>query len=267
MIDIIWEIEMTNKIALITGATNGIGLELARIHAQKGGDLVLVARTEQKLTEIQKDFQSRYNITVTIIAADLTEQDAVKNIFQTTQALNLDIDILINNAGFGGHGLFHEQDLENNMAMIELNMSALTSLTHYYLKGMCQRKQGKILNISSVASFMPGPLQAVYYATKAYVTSFSQAIAAEVAKDNITVTAYCPGPVHTGFVVAGDLEGVSAWRGAKSAGSAARCGYKAMEKGQLIAFNETKFKILVNIVAPFLPRKLILMMSRRAMEK
>lgn len=174
---------------------------------------------------------------------------------------------MINNAGFGGHGRFFERELAKEQQMVQVNISALTELCHLYLKGMVARKRGKILNVSSTASFMPGPLQAVYYATKAYVTSFSQAIAEEVAEFGITVTALCPGAVATGFVSAGDLEGVGIWKNAKTAQEVAEYGYNAMMKGELVAFNEAKLKFALEWVIPLLPRKMVLKMSRKAMEK
>ncbi len=151
--------------------------------------------------------------------------------------------------------------------MMQLNMITLSSLTHYYLSGMVERKRGKVLNISSTASFLPGPLQAVYYATKAYVTSFSQAVAEEVAEYNVTVTALCPGPVATGFIEAANLEGVEVFDKAKTPESVALCGYKAMERGQLIAFNELALGFMLNWIVPFLPRKIVLKISRKTMEK
>ncbi len=151
--------------------------------------------------------------------------------------------------------------------MIQLNITALTELTHLYLQGMVARRRGKVLNVSSTASFMPGPLQAVYYASKAYVTSFSQAVAEEVREFGITVTALCPGAVDTGFMEAGNLQGVKTLENAKSAQSVAECGYLAMEKGELVAFNEGKLKFALEWVTPLLPRKTILKMSRAAMEK
>ncbi len=253
--------------ALITGASSGIGLELARIHARKGGDLVLVARSGDKLQALKDELTEKHQITVDVLTVDLSTPDAAKQIFEFTESNNKQIDILINNAGFGGHGLFYERDLEADKAMMQVNMVTLTELTHFYLKGMIARKQGKILNTSSTASFLPGPLQAVYYATKAYVTSFSQAIAEEVKDHNVTVTALCPGAVATGFVDAGNLQGVDLWKNAKTAASVAECGYLAMEKGELVAFNEPSLKFLLNWVTPFLPRKLVLKMSRKMMEK
>lgn len=257
---------MTNT-ALITGASGGIGLELARIHAQKGGDVVLVARSLDKLEALKKELEQRYNITATVIAEDLSDPQSAERIFAKTQELGLEINVLINNAGFGGHGLFHERELSADQAMMQVNMVTLTNLTHYYLQDMVARKKGKILNVSSTASFIPGPLQAVYYATKAYVTSFTQAIAEEVAEFNVTATALCPGAVATGFVKAGDLEGVDIWKNARSAQSVAECGYKAMVRGDLVAFNERQLKFMLGWITPFLPRRTVLKMSRKFMEK
>lgn len=256
-----------NETALITGASGGIGLELAKIHAKHGNDLVVVARSEDKLEALKRDLEAKYNVSVTVIACDLSKPNAAKEIFDKTEGLGIEIDVLMNNAGFGGHGLFYERDLKADQAMIQVNITTLTDLTHYYLKGMVERNKGRILNVSSTASFMPGPLQAVYYATKAYVTSFSQAIAEEVREHNITVTALCPGTVATGFVEAGDLQGVDAWKNAKTPESVAKCGYDSMMRGELVAFNEGALKFMLNWVIPFLSRKTILKMSRQFMEK
>ena len=253
--------------ALITGASGGIGMELARIHAAKGHDLVIVARSEQKLRDLKQELESNYGINVWVIAEDLSTPDAAKNIYEQTEKLNIKVSVLINNAGFGGHGLFHERDLIKDQAMMQVNMVSLTNLTHYYLQDMIKQNYGRILNVSSTASFMPGPLQAVYYATKAYVTSFSQAIAEEVKDSNITVTALCPGAVATGFVDAGELEGVDMWKGAKSASSVAQIGYRDMEDGKLVSFNEGILKFMLTWVIPLLPRKMVLKLSRQAMEK
>ena len=253
--------------ALITGASSGIGLELARIHAAKGGDLVLVARSKDKLEALAEELKAAHSIEVMVITEDLSVPNAASHVFEQTEALGIQVDVLINNAGFGGHGKFHKQALATSEQMIQVNIAALTSLTHYYLQGMVERKGGKILNISSTASFLPGPFQAVYYATKAYVTSFTQAVAEEVATYNITATALCPGPVATDFVAAGNLEGVDIWKDAKSARSVAECGYNAMLKGELVAFNEWKLKFMLNWITPFLPRKLVLKISRQTMKK
>lgn len=253
--------------ALITGASGGIGLELARIHARKGGDLVLVARSEDKLNTLKEELEAEHGVKVDVIALDLSQPDAADILFDKTEVLGLQIDTLINNAGFGGHGKFYERSLADEQAMMQVNMVSLTNLTHLYIKGMVERNQGRVLNVSSTASFMPGPLQAVYYATKSYVTSFSQAVAEEVKDRNVTVTALCPGTVATGFVAAGNLEGLDAWKNAKTPESVAECGYKAMEAGDLVAFNESPLKFMLNWIIPLLPRRTVLKISRQFMEK
>lgn len=258
---------MSKDTALITGASNGIGLELAKIHASKGGDLVLVARSKDKLEQLKQTLEAKHNVSVTVIVEDLSDPGSAKRIFDTTEQLGLEISVLINNAGFGGHGLFHERQLSADQAMMQVNMVSLTNLTHYYLQGMIKRDYGRILNVSSTASFMPGPLQAVYYATKAYVTSFTQAVAEEVSGYNITTTALCPGAVATGFVDAGDLQGLDAWDKAASAESVAQCGYKAMEKGKLVAINERGLAFMIKWIIPLLPRQRVLKISRQFMEK
>jgi len=253
--------------ALITGASGGIGLELARIHAKKGGDVVLVARSKDKLENLKIELESTHKVSVTVIVEDLSEASAAQRIFEQTEQLGVVVDTLINNAGFGGHGLFYARNIEAEQSMMQVNMVTLTNLTHLYLKGMVERRQGSVLNVSSGASFMPGPLQAVYYATKAYVTSFTQAIAQEVAEYNVTVTAFCPGAVATGFVKAGGLEGINVWKNAKSAASVAHYGYQAMERGELVAINEAGARFVLNWIVPLLPRKFVLMASRKSMEK
>ncbi|WP_444944836.1 SDR family NAD(P)-dependent oxidoreductase [Microbulbifer sp. ZKSA006] len=253
--------------ALITGASGGIGLELARIHAAKGGNLVLVARSEGKLLALKQQLEREFGIQAMVIAEDLSDPLSAQRVFACTQREGIEVDILINNAGFGGHGLFHQRALEAEQGMMQVNMVSLTNLTHLYIKGMVGRNSGRILNVSSSVSFLPGPLQAVYYATKAYVTSFSQALAEELQGTGVTVTALCPGAVATGFVAAGDLQGVDIWKNARSAESVARCGYLAMERGDLVAFNEMRLKVFLNWIMPLLPRRMVLKFSRQTMEK
>ncbi|MEO1592752.1 MAG: SDR family oxidoreductase, partial [Cyanobacteria bacterium J06632_22] len=257
---------MTNT-ALITGASSGIGAELARLHAAKGGDLVLVARREAVLNDLKAELEKAHGITATVIAADLAQPAAAEKIFAATEAAGIQVDILMNNAGFGGHGKFYERDLAKDRAMMQVNMTSLVSLTHLYLQGMVQRNTGKILNVASTAGFLPGPLQAVYYATKAFVVSFSQAIDQELSDKNITVTALCPGAVATGFTAAGDLQGVDAWDNAATAESVAQCGYDAMMKGDLIKINERQLSFLLKWIVPLLPRRRVLKMSQSLMEK
>ena len=253
--------------ALITGASGGIGAELARYHAAKGGDLVLVARSGDALEELKQELASAHNVKVVVIVADLSQSESAQAIYQQTEESGIQIDILINNAGFGGHGKFHQRELAKDQAMMQVNMVSLINLTHLYLQGMVARNSGKILHVASAAAFMPGPLQAVYYATKSFVVSFSQAIAQELADTKITSIALCPGAVATGFVKAGDLEGVSAWDKAATPESVAKCGYEAMQRGDLIAVNEKALSFMINWLIPFLPRKTVLKISQKFMEK
>lgn len=253
--------------ALITGASSGIGTELARYHAEKGGDVVLVARGFEKLQALKSELELAHGIKAIVITADLARPEAAQNIFAETEEKGIQIDILINNAGFGGHGKFQERDLEKDQAMMQVNMGSLVNLTHLYLQGMVDRDHGKILHVASTAGFMPGPLQAVYYATKSFVISFSQAIAQELDGTGVTSTVLCPGTVATGFVAAGDLEGVKAWDKAATPESVAKCGYDAMVKGDLLKINEKGLDFMLNWVIPFMPRKSVLKMSRQFMEK
>lgn len=253
--------------ALITGASSGIGTEFARLHAESGGDMVIVARRQEALDELKAELESAHNVSVTVIAADLGAPNAAQALFEKTEAAGIQVDVLINNAGFGGHGKFHERDIAKEQAMIDLNISSLTQLTHYYMQGMVKRNSGKILNVASTAAFLPGPLQAVYYATKSYVLSFSQAISEELSDTKVTVTALCPGAVKTGFVAAGDLEGVEIFDKAASARSVAEHGYSAMLAGKLVTINEAGLSFQLNWLIPLLPRKLVLKISRKSMEK
>lgn len=253
--------------ALVTGASSGIGLELARLHATKGGDLVLVARREEALNTLKTELEKAHGIKAKVIVADLSQPDSAEKIFAATEAEGIKIEILINNAGFGGYGKFHDRDLAKDRAMMQVNMVSLVNLTHLYLQGMVERNSGKILHVGSTAGFIPGPLQAVYFGTKAFVLSFSQAIAQELADTNVTSTVLCPGAVATGFVAAGDLEGNSLWDNAASPASVAKCGYEAMMQGKLVKINERSLSFLLNWIVPFLPRKTVLKMSQNSMEK
>lgn len=256
------------KVALITGASSGIGKEFARLHARKGGDLVLVARREDALNALKQDLEKAYGISATVLVADLAAPGAAQKVFEATEKTGLEIDILINNAGFGGHGRFHERDLASDQAMMQVNMNALVDLTHLYLQGMVSRNSGNILQVASTAGLMPGPLQAVYYASKAFVVSFSQAIAEELSGTGVTSTALCPGAVDTGFIAAGDLDGAALFqKPGASAASVAECGYEAMLKGDLVKINEPALSFGLNWVIPLLPRKLVLKLSRKTMEK
>lgn len=190
----------TQKTALITGASNGIGLEFARVLAREGYNLVLIARSENKLTQLASELKTKYNRQIRVIAKDLSDITTPQEIFNTLQADHIHIDTLINNAGFAAFGNFTtETDMHDELQMMQLNMVTLTLLTKLFLKPMVAQGGGHILNVASTASFQPGPLMAVYYATKAYVLSFSEAIARELDNTGVTVSALCPGPTESGF--------------------------------------------------------------------
>ncbi|GAA4396191.1 SDR family oxidoreductase [Nibrella viscosa] len=190
----------TGKTALITGATSGIGLELARLFAQDGYNLVLVARQEDSLRRVATDFEQQYNIRATTIAKDLMETNAPEEIYQQTRQQGITVDVLVNNAGMGEYGKFAtETDLQKELGIIQLNATSLVHLTKLYLKEMVTRNEGKILMLASVVSAIPNPLMAVYGATKSFIYSFAEALRNELKDTQITVTALMPGATATDF--------------------------------------------------------------------
>ena len=244
------------NVALITGASSGIGKELARIHASKNGDLVLVARREEELLALKSELEQTYKVAVEVFVCDLMRPHAANEVFEFVQSKNIQVEVLMNNAGLGGYGNFNERELGKELDMIQLNIVALTELTHLILPQMVARKSGKILNTASTAGFMPGPLQSVYFATKAFVVSFSQGIAFELQDKGITVTALCPGPVKTGFESAAGMSGSGLFEKSASASSTAMKGYRAMEKGKMIVITDGALKFTINWVLPLAPRKM-----------
>jgi len=223
-----------SKTALITGASSGIGLELARIHASKGGNLVLVARNKQKLDELKSELETKYSIKVFTIGKDLAVADSALEVYNEVKEQNIRVDYLINNAGYGDFGMFAETNWEKETRMIQLNISTLTQLTKLFLPDFIRQGGGKIMNLGSTASFQPVPLMSVYAATKAYVLSFSEAINNELAGKGITVTALCPGLTESGFV---DAAAMNQSKMAKSktlptSKEVAEFGYNAMLKGK-----------------------------------
>src|SRR5277367_149242 len=197
------------KTALITGASFGIGLELARIFAREGYSLVLVARTADRLRQLASELEKNHGTRSLILAVDLTDPGASAYVLDQTTRADLQVDVLVNNAGFGQYGLFAENDLEECLRQIQLNITTLTHLTRLYLPAMIERKTGGILNVASTAAFQPGPLMAVYFATKAYVLHFSEALANELHGKGVTVSCLCPGPTATEFQERANAKGVN----------------------------------------------------------
>lgn len=225
---------MSSNTALITGASAGIGLELARIHAARGGDLVLVARREDKLDALRIELETAHGIRVHVMARDLVAPGAGRRLHADLREAGIEVDLLINNAGFGGSGLFHDRPLEDDLSMIQLNVIALVELTRCLLPDFLSRGRGRILNVSSTASLFPGgPLQAVYFATKAFVTSFSYGLAGELKGSPVTVTALLPGATATEFAEVSGLEKSPLFQRPVPARGVAQEGYDAMLEGRL----------------------------------
>jgi hypothetical protein len=255
------------KVALITGASTGIGKELAHIHAEKGGDLIIVARSKDKLEMLKTELEKKHSVKVTVIAKDLGLPEAPKEIYDEVKKAGIVVDYLINNAGFGGLGKFHEREWETDLAMIQLNIIALTALTRFFLPDFVKRNEGKILNVSSTASMMPGPLQAVYYATKAYVTYFSNAIAEELHDTNVTVTTLMPGATETEFGRISGMDKTSMFQKTATARGVVEDGYNGMLKGKLDVITGLTFsqKIMTAMI-PLTPKKIVLGQIRRMQE-
>ena len=257
-----------NKTALITGASNGIGLELAKIHASKGGDLVLVARNKSKLDELKLELEKQYQISVYTIGKNLSEPNSALEVYDETTQQNIQIDYLVNNAGFGDFGMFYETDWNKELQMINLNITALTQFTKLYLKEMVKRRSGKIMNVASTAAFQSGPTMAVYYATKAYVLSFSEAINNEVSDKGITVTALCPGATASGFQAAAAMEESNLVKGKKlpTAKEVAAYGYASMMKGKTVAIHGFINTVMANAIR-FIPRAWVVKLTRKIQDK
>lgn len=256
-----------NKTALITGASSGIGLELARIFAKNKTNFVLIARSGDKLKALSDELTKTTGVKVKVIAADLSILKNCDLLVDELKNENITVDFLVNNAGFGTSGFFTDTDLQKEVEMINLNITALTYLTKIFAKEMKLRGSGKIMNVSSTAAFQPGPLMAVYYATKAYVQSFSEALANELKGTGVTVTTLCPGPTASGFQYAANINNVRLVKGRKLPSSAevALFGYNAMMKGKTVAVHGFINKIVAQSYR-FLPRKLITSAVRKIQE-
>jgi len=254
--------------ALITGASSGLGWEFAKIHAASGGDLVLVARNIQQLNALRDSIQTGTNVRVHIFENDLSKPSAAQEIFDYTQSHQLQIDIVINNAGFGYMDDFLDAPLQKDEDMIHVNMLALTQLTKLYTPQMVQRGKGRIMNVASTAAFQPSPTMAVYCATKAYVLHFSEAIASELETTGVTITAFCPGATATAFMSVANMEESALVKDKKlpSASEVANYGYQAMMRGKRVAIHGVKNSLMVFGVR-FTPRNLVTKVARMVLKK
>lgn len=251
------------KTVLITGASGGIGYELAKIFAREGYNLVLVARSEEKLRAIAHDLIQSHGVTVKCLIQDLALPSAPEAIFNALNAEEIDIEILINNAGFATYGLFTDTDLTTELNLLKVNIIALTHLTKLFLPPMVQRGTGKILNIASTAAFQPGPLMAVYYASKAYVLSFSEAIANEVKGTGVSVTALCPGPTTSNFQRRAKMESSKLVRNTRMMGAqtVAEAGYHGLLANKAVIVPGLTNQLLAFVVR-FLPRNTVTQLVR-----
>jgi short-subunit dehydrogenase len=249
--------------ALITGASGGIGYEIARFFAQDRHNLVLVARSQDRLEAVAAELRTQFGVTVWPFACDLAEASAPQSLFDRVRREGLAIDFLVNNAGYGKLGLFSDVTLGESLGQIQLNITALTSLTKSFLGPMLERRSGRILNVASTAGFQPGPFMAVYYATKAYVISFSEAIANELAGSGVTVTCLCPGPTGTDFArrAGNDHSRLFQQMRPMTAKAVARDGYRAMMKGKTLVISGFRNWAVAESVR-FTPRKLVTAISR-----
>jgi len=254
--------------ALITGASNGIGLELAKVHASKGGDLVLVARNKSKLDELKTELENQYKVSVYTIGKDLSAINSAQEVYDETTKQNIQIDYLINNAGFGDFGMFVETEWNKELQMINLNITTLTQFTKLYLQDMVKRKSGKIMNVASTAAFQSGPTMAVYFATKAYVLSFSEAVNNEVSDKGLTITTLCPGATESGFQAAAAMEESNLVKGKKlpTSKEVAEYGYASMMKGKTVAIHGLMNWIMANSVR-FVPRAIVVKLTRKIQDK
>lgn len=252
--------------ALITGASGGIGLELSRLFARDGYNLILVARSVQKLQALASELEKAHGITATVLPADLSRSDAAQELYRQVQAKGLRVDALVNNAGFGILEPLATARLEDSLEMIQLNVTSLTVLTQLCLPEMIERHSGRILNVGSTGSFSPVPGMAVYAAAKAYVLSFSEAIAEELRGTGVTVTALCPGVTLTGFQSrAGVGESRLLAMGNMTAKQVAAAGYKALMRGQPVVVPGL-FNFLMLFSIRFTPRSWVTRISKRLME-
>ena len=254
--------------ALITGASSGIGLELARLCAEHGHDVALVARNERALADLAGALRRERGVRAVAVAADLSSAAGVDRVVARVSELGLSIDLLVNNAGYGVYGRFSETPRDEELRMIQLNIAALTDLTKRFLPPMLERREGRILNVASTAAFLPGPLMSVYYATKAYVLSFSEALANELAGTGVSVTILCPGPTASNFQAAAGLQDSKLVFGKTLATSreVAEAGYDGMMTGKTLVIPGVSNMLIAN-VPRLLPRRLVAKVVRTAQER
>ena len=254
------------KTALITGASAGIGAELARVFAADDHDVVLVARRRDALEALAGQLEGKHGITATVIVEDLADPEAPARIFDATRAARIDVHVLVNNAGFGLGGEFSETPLERELEMVQVNVTALMQLTKLFIAPMVRRREGYVMNVASTAAFAPGPLASVYYASKAFVLSFSQALAEELAPSGIVVSCLCPGPTETEFAQVAHVGKTHLFSAnVADARDVAEFGYRAMLGGWRVAIPGARNKVLVH-AQRLVPRRLVTRVVKKLQE-
>ena len=253
---------------LITGASSGIGYELASVFAKNNHNLILVARSTEKLEGLKKEIEKNFQVVAEVVSIDLSKKDSAEDLYNQIVKKNLKVDILVNNAGFGDHDFFINADKSRIEEMILLNILTLTKLTKLFLNDMVVRKYGKILNVASTAAFQPGPLMSVYYATKAYVLSFSEALYEELTGTGVSITALCPGPTESGFMTAANMSNVPLMDSLKipTSKEVAEYGYAALMKDQAVAIHGVVNNILARGTG-FVPRGMLRKMVMKLQSK
>jgi short-subunit dehydrogenase len=258
----------SRHVAVITGASSGIGLELAKLFARDGYNLLIIARNYEKLRAIGNELAESYNVSVKCCAKDLAVSSSPDEIFQSVKSEMMEVEVLVNNAGFGWCGEFSKMDLSEALEMIQVNITSLTHLTRLFLPEMIRKNNGKILNVASTAAFQPGPYMATYYATKAYVLSLSQALNEELSGTNVKVTAFCPGPTPTNFGKRAGFANESIFGGILNleAQQVAAKGYKGLMQGKTVVIPGKMNWIgtqLLRLLPRSLPGKLIKQVQKR----
>ncbi|UCG82675.1 MAG: SDR family oxidoreductase [Dehalococcoidia bacterium] len=243
--------------ALVTGASYGIGYELAKIFAKDAKNIVVVARSQDRLEGLKAEIESEYGTSVMVLPKDLSDPNSPQEIFSELEKGSIKVDVLVNNAGFGVYGMFYQTDLQEELRLIQVNATSLIHLTKLFLKGMVENGSGSILNVASLCSFMSGPMESVYCATKALVLHFSEALANELQGTGVTVTCLCPGLAKTEFHKRAHMENTKAGkRKMMDAGTVAEAGYKALKRGQVIVIPGLVYKF-GQLFARFAPRGLV----------
>lgn len=255
------------KTALITGAAGGIGKEFSRLHASQGGSIVAVDMNTEGMELLKDELELKYGTNVYIITKNLTDVNAPKEIYDELKQQNIQVDYLINNAGFGGVGNFHERPWEKDLAMMQVDVIALTGLMKFFLPDFIKRDEGKILNVSSTVSLIPGPGQAVYFASKAFVTSLTRSVYGELQDTNVTITALLPGPTETGFGAHSGMEKTAIYDKTASPAEVAKDGYEAMLDGELeIISGVSGLQKLEFKLVPFVPKKKLIDRIRKGQQ-